>query len=72
MVLGIWNVISLGGKEFEFVREVERYRLDIVGFVFTYSLGFGIRFFERGWTFYFFGVVGGERRRVGVGLFIVL
>ncbi|KAI3377853.1 hypothetical protein L3Q82_008991 [Scortum barcoo] len=29
--IGTWNVTSLGGKEPELVREVERYRLEIVG-----------------------------------------
>ncbi|XP_033991643.1 solute carrier family 22 member 7-like [Trematomus bernacchii] len=31
LALGTWNVTSLGGKEPELVREVERYQLDLVG-----------------------------------------
>ncbi|KAI3377887.1 hypothetical protein L3Q82_008465 [Scortum barcoo] len=31
LAIGTWNVTSLGGKEPELVREVERYRLEIVG-----------------------------------------
>ena len=30
LAMGTWNVTSLGGKEPELVREVERYRLEIV------------------------------------------
>ncbi|KAK3568677.1 hypothetical protein QTP86_012873 [Hemibagrus guttatus] len=59
-----------GGKEPELVREVERYRLQIVGLVSTHSLGSGTQLLERGWTLFFSGVPHGERRRAGVGLFI--
>ena len=41
LAVGTWNVTSLGGKEPELVREVERYRLDIVGLTSTHSLGSG-------------------------------
>ncbi|GAA6106566.1 receptor-type tyrosine-protein phosphatase F-like, partial [Tachysurus ichikawai] len=70
LALGTWNVTSLGGKEPELVREVERYRLDIVGLTSTYSLGSGTQLLERGWTLYYSGVAHGERRRAGVGLLI--
>ncbi|KAJ0005933.1 hypothetical protein NQD34_015827 [Periophthalmus magnuspinnatus] len=59
-----------GGKEPELVREVERYRLDIVGLASTQSLGSGTQLPERGWTLHFSGVALGERRRAGVGLLI--
>ncbi|XP_055010777.1 hatching enzyme 1.2-like [Boleophthalmus pectinirostris] len=65
-----WNVTSLGGKEPELVREVERYRLDVVGLISTHSLGSGTQPLERGWTLHFSGVACGERRRAGVGLLI--
>ncbi|XDV39319.1 hypothetical protein PO909_008575 [Leuciscus waleckii] len=39
LALGTWNVTSLAGKEPELVREVERYRLEIVGLTSTHSLG---------------------------------
>ncbi|KAK3565811.1 hypothetical protein QTP86_015565 [Hemibagrus guttatus] len=65
-----WNVTSLGGKEPELVREVERYRLEIVGLASTHSLGSGTQLLERGWTLFFSGVPHGERRRAGVGLLI--
>ncbi|KAK3516473.1 hypothetical protein QTP70_016707, partial [Hemibagrus guttatus] len=59
-----------GGKEPELVREVERYRLEIVGLASTHSLGSGTQLLERGWTLLFFGVPHGERRRAGGGLLI--
>ncbi|KAI3372654.1 hypothetical protein L3Q82_023124 [Scortum barcoo] len=68
--IGTWNVTSLGGKEPELVREVERYRLEIVGLTSTHSLGSGTQLLERGWTLHYSGVAQGERRRAGVGLLI--
>ncbi|GAA6099379.1 uncharacterized protein LOC120491749, partial [Tachysurus ichikawai] len=70
LALGTWIVTSLGGKEPELVREVERYRLEIVGLASTHSLGSGTQLLERGWTLYYSGVARGERRRSGVGLLI--
>ncbi|KAK3509857.1 hypothetical protein QTP70_015864 [Hemibagrus guttatus] len=70
LAFGTWNVTSLGGKEPELVREVERYRLEIVGLASTHSLGSGTQLLERGWTLFFSGVPHGERRRVRVGLLI--
>ncbi|KAK3538079.1 hypothetical protein QTP70_028636 [Hemibagrus guttatus] len=71
LAFGTWNVTSLGGKEPELVREVERYRLEIVRLASTHSLGSGTQFLERGWTLFFSGVLHSERRRAGVGLLIV-
>ncbi|KAK3539309.1 hypothetical protein QTP86_034532 [Hemibagrus guttatus] len=68
---GTWNVTSLGGKEPKLVREVEWYRLEIVGLASTHSLGFGTQLLERGWTLFVSGVPHGERHRAGVGLLIV-
>ncbi|KAI3370704.1 hypothetical protein L3Q82_007261 [Scortum barcoo] len=71
LAIGTWNVTSLGGKEEpELVREVERYRLEIVGLTSTHSLGSGTQLLERGWTLHYSGVAQGERRRAGVGLLI--
>ncbi|KAK3529492.1 hypothetical protein QTP70_031733, partial [Hemibagrus guttatus] len=70
LAFGTWNVTSLGGKEPELVREVERYRLEIVGLASTHSLGSGTQLLERVWTLFFSGVPHGERRRAGVGLLI--
>ncbi|KAK3507862.1 hypothetical protein QTP70_002083 [Hemibagrus guttatus] len=61
-----WN----RGKEPELVREVERYRLEIVGLASTHSLGSGTQLLERGWTLFFSGVPHGERHRAGLGLLI--
>ncbi|KAK3534027.1 hypothetical protein QTP86_000639 [Hemibagrus guttatus] len=58
------------GKEPELVREVEWYRLEIVGLASTHSLGSGTQLLERGWTLFFSGVPHGERRRAGLGLLI--
>ena len=70
LATGTWNVTSLAGKEPELVREVERYRLDIVGLTSTHSMGSGTDLLERGWTLFYSGVAQGERRRAGVGLLI--
>ncbi|XP_041649202.1 transient receptor potential cation channel subfamily M member 4-like [Cheilinus undulatus] len=70
LALGTWNVISLVGKEPELVREVERYRLDIVGLTSKHNLGSGTSPLERGWTLFHSGVAPGERRRAGVGILI--
>ncbi|KAI3364498.1 hypothetical protein L3Q82_011284, partial [Scortum barcoo] len=48
LAIGTWNVTSLGGKEPELeMREVERYRLEIVGLTSTHSLGSGTQLLER-------------------------
>ncbi|KAI3365773.1 hypothetical protein L3Q82_000772 [Scortum barcoo] len=70
LAIGTWNVTSLGGKEPELVREVERYRLEIVGLTSTHGLGSGTQLLERGWTLHYSGVAQGEQRRAGVGLLI--
>ena len=51
LAIGTWNVNSLMGKEPELVREVERYRLDIVSLTSTHSLGSRISLLERGQTY---------------------
>ncbi|KAK7881169.1 hypothetical protein WMY93_029578 [Mugilogobius chulae] len=61
LALGTWNVTSLAGKEPELVREVERFRLDIVGLTSTHSLGSGTITLERGWTLHFSGVAHVDR-----------
>ncbi|KAK0135736.1 Craniofacial development protein 2 [Merluccius polli] len=48
LALGTWNVTSLVGKEPELVREVEKFRLDIVGLTSTHSKGSGTSLLERG------------------------
>ncbi|KAI3357846.1 hypothetical protein L3Q82_016236, partial [Scortum barcoo] len=70
LAIGTWNVTAGLGKEPELVREVERYRLEIVGLTSTHSLGSGTQLLERGWTLHYSGVAQGERRRAGVGLLI--
>ncbi|KAK3542019.1 hypothetical protein QTP86_010364 [Hemibagrus guttatus] len=70
LAFGTWNVTSLGRKEPELVKEVERYQLEIVGLASTHSLGSGTQLLERGWTLFFSRVPHGERRRAGVGLLI--
>ncbi|KAK3546900.1 hypothetical protein QTP86_003775 [Hemibagrus guttatus] len=70
LAFGTWNVTSLGAREPELVREVERYRLEIVGLASTHSLGSGTQLLEKGWTLFFSGVPHGERHRAGVGLLI--
>ncbi|KAK3568156.1 hypothetical protein QTP86_032700 [Hemibagrus guttatus] len=69
---GFWDMEChlTGGKEPELVREVEWYRLEIVGLASTHSLGSGTQLLERDWTLFFSGVPHGERCRAGVGLLI--
>ncbi|TWW77035.1 hypothetical protein D4764_12G0004250 [Takifugu flavidus] len=57
---GTWNVTSLMGKEPELMREVEVFRLDIVGLTSTHSKGSGTSLLGRGWTLYHSGVADGE------------
>ena len=66
LVLGMWNVTSLAGKEPELVRELERYQLDMVGLTSTHATGSGTKLLERGWTLSFSGVPQGVRRQAGV------
>ncbi|KAK0132400.1 Craniofacial development protein 2 [Merluccius polli] len=61
LALGTWNVSSLVGKEPELVREVEKFRLDIVGLTSTHSKGSGTSLLERGWTLFHSGVATDER-----------
>ncbi|TWW67270.1 hypothetical protein D4764_02G0003110 [Takifugu flavidus] len=70
LALGTWNVTSLVGKEPELVREVEKFRLDIVGLTSTHGKGSGTSHLERGWTLYHSGVADGERRRAGVAILV--
>ena len=70
LALGTWNVTSLVGKEPELVREVEKFRLDIVGLTSTHSKGSGTSPLERGWTLFHSGVGTGERHRAGVAILI--
>ncbi|TWW76582.1 hypothetical protein D4764_13G0012440 [Takifugu flavidus] len=65
-----WNVTSLVGKEPELVREVEKFRLDIVGLTSTHSKGSGTSLLERGWTLYHSGVADVERQRAGVAILV--
>ncbi len=70
LALGTWNITSLAGKEPEIVREVESFRLEIVGITSTHGWGSGTTLLERGWTLHPSGVAHGERRRAVVGLLI--
>ncbi|XP_048857101.1 uncharacterized protein LOC125724452 [Brienomyrus brachyistius] len=58
------------GKEPELVREVVKFRLDIVGLTSTHGLGSGTSLLEGGWTLFHSGVARGERRQAGVGILI--
>ncbi len=68
LVLGMWNITSLAGKEPELVQEVEQYQLDIVSLTSTHSTGSEIKPLERGWTLSFSRLAQGLRCRVGVGI----
>ena len=68
LTLGTWNVTSLGGKDPELVREVERYELDLVGLTSMHSIGTGSELLDRGWKISFSRVAKGVRCRAGVGI----
>ncbi len=61
LILGMWNVTSLAGKEPELV-------LDIVGLTSTHSTGSGTKLLEWFWTLSFSGVSQGEKRQANVGI----
>lgn len=44
LVTGTWHVTSLVGKETEFVKEAERYRVNIVGPAWTHSFGLALSY----------------------------
>ena len=68
LTFGTWNVTKLAGKEPELVREVERYRLDLVGLTSTHSKDSGTKLLDKGWTLFFSGVAQGVRAQAGVGI----
>ncbi|KAK0136103.1 Craniofacial development protein 2 [Merluccius polli] len=70
LALGTWNVTSLVGKEPELVREVEKFRLDIVGLTSTHSKGSGTSLLKKGWTLFHSRVATGERCRARVAILI--
>ncbi|TWW56094.1 hypothetical protein D4764_08G0000810 [Takifugu flavidus] len=72
-----WDPLPVGSPpaggakgEPELVREVEKFRLDIVGLTSTHGKGSGTSLLERGWTLYHSGVADGERRRAGVAILV--
>lgn len=58
----MWNITCLAGKVPERVREVARYKLEIVWLTATYSTGSGTKFLEKCWILSFSGIAQGERR----------
>ena len=52
------------------MREVEKFRLDIVGLTSTHSKGSGTSPLERGWSLFHSGVAAGVRRRAGVAFLV--
>ncbi|TWW73571.1 hypothetical protein D4764_15G0009650 [Takifugu flavidus] len=52
------------------MREVEKFRLDIVSLTLTHGKGSGTSLLERGWTLYHSGVADGERRRAGLAILV--
>lgn len=61
----IWNVTCLVVKESEFMKD-ERYQIDLVELISTYSLGSGSSLLS------YAGVIPGKRQMAGLGLPIVL
>ncbi|XP_056432313.1 uncharacterized protein LOC130370766 [Gadus chalcogrammus] len=67
LTLGTWNVRTLLGRETELVRQVELYKLDLVGLTETRSLRTGAKTLDSGWTLFFSGAA---RTHAGVGILI--
>ena len=66
LALGTWNFTSLTSKELELVREVEKFRLDIVGLTSMEPV------YSRGWTIFHSGVGNSKRRWAGVAILVAL
>ena len=52
------------------MREVEKFRLDILGFTSTDGKGSGTSLLERGWTLFLSEVADSERRRAVVAILV--
>ena len=71
LTLGTWNVRTLLGKERKLVKDVERYKLDLVGLTSTHLRCISRPItLDRGWTLYSYGVARDVRRKAGVGILI--
>ena len=68
LAIGNWNVSPLTGKEQEFVREAQQYRLDIVGILSTKRRGSGAVELKGGWKIFYSGVETAMSAQAGVDL----
>ena len=55
LLLGIWNILSLTGKELELVEEAKRQHLDIIGVSSTKRRGSGTVVMNGGWKLFYSG-----------------
>lgn len=68
VVLEMWNITSLVGKESELLFDVEHYQLDIAGLTYTHSTGSGTQ-----WAgLSFSGMLKGLRCWLSVGILSLL
>jgi exonuclease III len=67
---GTWNIKSLNGKEIEVVREMEKYRLQLLGLSEVKKNGSGKKRLEKGFTLRHSGVPAINRAKEGVGVIV--
>ena len=70
MNIGIWNAVSLTGKEVELVEEVKKHLLEIIGSPLTKKKGNGTVVLQDGWQLFYSGVKPSTHAQAGVELLI--
>ena len=68
LLLGNWNVLTLTGKELEFVEEEKKYHLDIIGVFSIKRRGSGIAGLDDGWKLFYSGADPSMSAQAGTGI----
>jgi exonuclease III len=70
MRFGTWNIKSLNGKKVVIVREMEKYRLELLGLSEVKKKGSGEKRLEKGFILRYSGVPAINRAKEGVGVIV--
>jgi exonuclease III len=70
MRFGTWNIKSLNGKEVEIVREIEKYRLELLGLSEVKKKGSGEKCLEKDFILRYSGVPATNEAKEGVGVIV--